>query len=404
MQKKHIVLVAAVAAVLLVGLIIYVLSSDGGRRGTDGEFDLEERLYEQGRKGDGPDAHGTPGEALARTAETQETLLRDTMMFYRYPPRSRPLTKKMKDLLNPFALVDGPHPIFLKEKPEPGTPPIYMYQLSSDQRSITEKEAFVARLQVWQEPQKANVLPKILEATVHSDNQTGRIKVGDARYNDDGKEGDRQAGDRVLTFTWTPPYGGRLYWGELDLRIKFQLPDGKTVAHALTFHSTPTAPARFTGEFSEELVNGSLVIRPELEVKQRGVYMFDANLFQKDDNEPTHWVRAWAQLQPGRHKVDLLFFGKIFHDKRAEGRFVLRQLRAYRQNEVDFDINRKVSQEEMDRITSKTQSRNEPLNQYLPLTREYTTKSYSLRDFSTDEYQGPDKARRLEAVRASKFK
>ena len=403
MQKKQIVILSVLATVVLLGLAIYLLS-DNGKRSGSGDFSLEEKLYEEGGRNVGPDGRGSPAEVLARTAETQETMLRDTQKFYQYPPRSRPLTKAMKDLINPFAMVDGPLPIFNKEKPEPGTAPVYMYQMDSQQRSVTEKEPFLARLILWREPDKGRVLPKILEATIHSDAQTGRIKIGDAQYNDKGKDGDKEADDKILTFSWAAPYGTRLYWGELDLRVKFQTPEGKVITHALTFHSTPEVPARFTGEVSEELVNGSLVIRPELEVIKKGVYMFDANLYEKEDNEPTHWVRTWAQLTPGRHKVDLLFFGKVFHDKRVEGRFVMRQLRAYRQNEVDFDITKKISQEEMDRITSKTSARNEPANQYLPLMREYTTKSYSLSSFSKDEYEGPDKQRRLQMVRENKLK
>lgn len=399
---KRSIIIAAGAAVLLLGIVLYFLAGDSVGLGGSKSFELEERLYDEGGK-QGLENRGNFGEVLARTAETQETLLRDTKIFYRYPPRSRPLTKKMVDLIDPFSMRDGPHPLFDKEKPEPGTPPVYMYQFDTPNRSIFEKEKLIVTLRFWREPSKVRELPKILEASVHSDIQTGRIKVADASYNDKGNEGDKEAGDKILTFSWAAPYPGRLFWGEMNLRIKFQTPDGKVVTHSVDFHSTPKVPARFTGDYAEEIRNGSLVISPQLEVYQKGAYMVDANLFQADGDQPTHWVRSWAQLEPGLQRVELLFFGKIFHDKKAEGKFVLRQLRAYRQNEVDFDITKQISPQELERITNKTAARNEPRNQYLPLVPEYTTRSYSLSQFSDQEYEGPDKARRLKAVQAGTF-
>ena len=96
-------------------------------------------------------------------------------------------------------------------------------------------------------------------------------------------------------------------------------------------HVTPetSVPARFTGNFREEVEDGSLVVYAEVDVTEPGHYVVDANCFDSGDR-PVAWTRFKGLLDAGRNEARLVIAGNVLHDRAAVAPFVVRDLRGVR--------------------------------------------------------------------------
>ncbi len=147
--------------------------------------------------------------------------------------------------------------------------------------------------------------------------------VGTFEYLDDGRGADRQAGDGV--------YSARLGWvrpPELAdaylVRVEAQGPQGLVLAAAGGFlYSRPWA--RLTGRYRDRLQDGNLVIAAEVEVTQAGRFHL-AGTLAKVAGEPIGVAQNALAREPGRHWVELNFFGLMFHDRQAAGPYRLASL------------------------------------------------------------------------------
>lgn len=343
---------------------------------------------------------------------SREALVTHYQYYFRYPHSSRPLNEDMTDVTSPFQMRTSPVPVFPKGQKDSTGRPQYSYQFHAPKFSIAGDQSFIAWLKVdnasnWSTgresaPERGSpVEPQIISAKILSDIKTGRVEIGTARYNDAGTDGDERAKDGIYTFSWKPAEKSRISWGELTLHVTFKVGD-QEIEHDLAFSCTPRVPALFTGLITEELRDGSLIIKPEVSVLEPGYYIFEANLYHKETQKPTHFVNRKINLPAGTRDIELLFFGKIFHDKELAGKFVMKDLRGFRHNMpvnpddiLDFKTVRKTGLSE-DRAKEKM---NEPLHQFMvPYEKEYVTAEYDIDKFSSKEYEGEDKRLTFEGL------
>lgn len=384
---------------VLIGLAAYLLSSENPEsKQSRNALDFEDRVHE-GRRQSGSGAAAeilSPLEALKRASTiakaevlTPRILLEEYKLHYRYPSSSRPLSRKMADLLDPYAVHPERLPLFEKPTPAPGDKPIYFYAWTAPTFMVTGSRPAVATLQVYEPDSDKPVSIQIQSASMHADPEFGSVRIGSATYSSDG------TGRNV--FSWEPDPSQRLHWGLVSLLARFKAPNGRTFLVQMDFRSTPRPPAVFTGQFREQLRDGSLLIEAEMEVKTAGRYIIEANLFD-EDGLPMHWVYLREYLEPGRQQIKLLFFGLVFHDKGfGSGRLVLRNLRAFRLH-YPFDPRK------LDGMLARGETiptTNAPDREYVePYSKEYqTARAYQISEFSRAEYEGRDKSERLAAIR-----
>lgn len=330
------------------------------------------------------------------SAPNKEALRRHYELYYRYPPDSRPLTEKMVDLLEPNKMESSRFKAYKRgNDPKTGSPDYY-FQITGPSRLVFGEQPILFRFRAWKAGTDETVKPNFKEARIRSDFKSGRQPLADVEFRDDGQNGDRRAGDGTWSYQWEHPGEGRKYWGELNIYVIFTLPDTKELKLELPFFATPKPPARFTGEFEEKLEDGSLVIYAGLQVDKKGHYIIEANLERQSDGKPCCYAYQNGPLETGEQAVRLVFFGKIFHDKELEGKFRLTDLRGYRQNNP-FEL------KDMAKIATgelKVKPQEEPQKEMVkPWYEEYVTGEYSLRDFSPEEFDSPQKQDTLDGLK-----
>lgn len=333
-----------------------------------------------------------PRRVIGSIDPSRDALISHYSSYFRYPHNSRPLNEGMDSLLDPLKMQTTPSSVLDKDGK-----PVYLAQFFAASHTVSGDQVFKASLRVTDANSGALVSPTIVRAVIHSDLKTGRVELGPAQVTAPSAPG----ADHLLS--WQPPAKTRLYWGELELAVDFKVGDVES-SISLPFSSTPSEPARFTGKLEEELVDGSLVVRAEVEVNEPGNYAFEANLYQSGSSAPISWSRNMVSLTKGKNTVEYLFFGRIFHDKAASGSFVAKQLRGYRLNQP-YDpgamIDAAAFAEHQRRLDPDARARmleivDEPLHQFVAMWQgEYTTKEYALEDFSESEYDGVDKSETL---------
>jgi hypothetical protein len=298
-------------------------------------------------------------------------LLANYKKLTRYPPDSRLLDREQVDLLHPDARQEGPVRIGERDRRDPSKPQSeYMALFTGDRYVVTGEQTLTSTLRVWRGDKGAGEPVEITGATVTTASAGGEEELATLQFTP-------TTGPDGVTYrnTFTPA-GTAKATGQYDVELSFTAPDGTQAQGRLDFLYTPAAqsPGRFTGKFREELRSGSLFIGVQVEVKQAGRFRFDANLFDAED-EPVASAHADQELAVGKQWIDLPFFGLIFHDKNVSGKFTLRTLRGDRFSPGET-----------------------PDRQLLPgFDGSYTTASYPLDVFSTDEWDSPDKQRQIQA-------
>ncbi|MFP3941824.1 MAG: hypothetical protein ACLF0P_16135 [Thermoanaerobaculia bacterium] len=150
----------------------------------------------------------------------------------------------------------------------------------------------------------------------------GGSVVGRVTYADDGTGPDARAGDGVRTarITLDPEDVPELAEAFL-VEVLATLPDGTTRQVAAGFlYSNPWA--RLTGRFRDEVRDGDLVVLAEVEVERAGRFYLEGTL-HTPSGEPVAWAQAAAELDAGRHWMELPYYGLVFHDRGAAGPFRL---------------------------------------------------------------------------------
>lgn len=407
--------IAALVVVPLALLLIWRFSA-GGNRTTSLPYT---RMVLRG----GAEGFATPAELerLLNRDPSPRALLEAYRTYAQYPDFSRPLDKSMTDLTDPWSTSDVPLPIIddpsvrtenaLRERVqelkgkgksedeiEAELRKYYenlpRYQFSANRHTLTFGDELIVTLKIT-DANGALLDFTITDAAVWGDPQMARSVLGRPDYNDSGFGADKKAGDGITTFTWKIPGEDKRYWGNLRLVATVSVKGVKNPVELVhSFFGSPIAPAQFTGQFHERLENGSLVIDAYLDVKRECKFILQANLYTQR-GEPTHWVTVNTVLEPGLRAASFVFFGKIFHDMGADGRFVLRDLRGTCEN-LPFPARYLNDPTKTDAVVN-AKPLEEPLLFYIPYTSlSYTTqKEYTFKDFSNAEWSSPEKDARL---------
>ncbi len=163
---------------------------------------------------------------------------------------------------------------------------------------------------------------KALEVSADVVGEAGDL-VAHLVYGDEGRGGDRQAGDGVWTARFRMPAGVEPeVAASYMVKVRSRLADGdvrETVGGFL--YSNPGA--HLTGRYRDELRDGSLVVSAEVDVARAGRFHLAATLYSAKKGEPVGTAQAAAELEPGRQWIDLTFYGLMFHDRQVAGPFRL---------------------------------------------------------------------------------
>lgn len=144
-------------------------------------------------------------------------------------------------------------------------------------------------------------------------------------YRDDGRGADLRAGDGVYSARVALPAGT-----EPDFADSFQvtatarLADGD-LRQAVGGFVYGKPAAKLTGRYRDELRDGNVVISAEVEVTEPGRFHL-AGTVHSLAGEPIGTAQSAVELTPGRHWIDLAFYGLMFHDRQVAGPFRLGSL------------------------------------------------------------------------------
>lgn len=344
-----------------------------------------------------------------------EELLDDYLAWAQYPPDSRPLKPEHVDVLE-YHWISVPAAPMLITKSDGSVESIgVVCRLQPARSNITENEAMIIALYCQDsETEGMSTIENLSHTLAHTmDDRRRTIPADRISVNDQGKSGDEHAGDRIYTFQFTPT---RNDWGDMFLETTFKIagrPNDETHTLETHFFSTPTAPAKFTGNFREGVRDGSLVISVEMLVESAGRYTIEGNLFQADpeltagteaigtetEEIPVGYARADARLGRGLQWVDLTYFGKVLHDQNQAGPYVLRGVRGT-QDTGPIDPQRLDGSPEEVEAYLETIYQDKPGRKQLPYwTGRFVTRPYALDEFSRAEYNSPEKQERIKTIK-----
>lgn len=219
-----------------------------------------------------------------------------------------------------------------------------------------------------EQPIAAEVSGEVLNA----DGET----LGALVFRDDGKGGDRIAGDGLYTAAYALPEAHQPAAGKAEnlmLKVRAVMADGNERRHVGgLLYSHPGAV--LTGRYRDELRDGNLVVLAELEVKTEGRYQLAGSL-AIPDGRPIAYAQGAEWLTPGRHWMALDYHGLLFHKAAAAGVFSLAAVT----------------------LTSAQGMPNAlgPVREQAHLTRAYTLQQFTRQPFAQAELL--EAARRLEA-------
>ncbi|HJV72508.1 hypothetical protein [Ideonella sp.] len=147
-------------------------------------------------------------------------------------------------------------------------------------------------------------------------------------FTDDGRNGDVQAGDAVLSFRLQPARDG---FAELDgvIRVELALQSGEHSGYAYfdVIHS-PSAPATWGAGVREAVEAGSLNLYLPAQVLQPGRYVATGRI-DDANGRPFALVSFNDELAAGPQQIRLQVFGKLLRDAQPEFPLTLRDVDAF---------------------------------------------------------------------------
>ncbi|HYO15025.1 MAG TPA: hypothetical protein VE685_17670, partial [Thermoanaerobaculia bacterium] len=256
--------------------------------------------------------------ALARTAAAQVEpglLARETAKEYRerarFPESSRVIKRGESDPIR-----EKRTPTRQTMKGPDGAEPVLSVWTSKVSYEKSQPVDLYASLEM-----KGKAFSLAAEINAEIADASGAIVAGVA-YRDDGRVPDVKAGDGVWSTRLTLPEGLSSAPAEsFMVRVKARLLDGDLREAAGGFLLSAPA-ARLTGRYRDSLKDGNLVVAAEVDVTEPGRFHLAGTLYSLQ-GEPVGWAQAAANLEPGRHWVELSYYGLIFHDRQVAGPFRL---------------------------------------------------------------------------------
>jgi hypothetical protein len=333
---------------------------------SNGSAGGEGAAFMQGGTG-GPMGSGTHPLELAGMV-SPDRALDDYRTFAIYPPHSRPLGVQNEDMLHPNRRYETLLPI--EEDSE-----IY-YLFTADKYRVigTEPITFTLYAKKGSSMSKKRLEIDLTKSVIRKGSDPATAKhVSELPMvkNDSSEFSAEYNPSQIMPSVKTA--------GKYLASVAFKV-SGESASFDIPFEYFPeqTIPARFTGNFTEEIKQGSLYINAEINVEREGFYVIDANVFNELGG-PISYAIIKTELAKGKSKIPIQIFGKIIHDSGSEPPYIIKNLRGFRFIEVT-----KPDIELMDR---------EMVPEY---EKEYKTKKYSKKQFSDKEWDSEEKKRRIE--------
>lgn len=307
-----------------------------------------------------------------------------------YPPDSRPLNENQWDIIEPHIIPAAPRRLIAKKSGNEFHASDYECSLQAQRHTVTEGQIQLLTLLCTTLPGEqrdiapALVVPDIKSIKLILNTPKGAREIQQSlAFNDRGFDGDEIANDRMYTLAFSPD---EAEWGEFEVSVQFYIAEENVPEKyelRTTFISSPRAPAVFSGDISDRLENGSLVVDVELDVEKPGRYRIFGNLTSAD--RYIAYSKQDVLLGTGKQKVSLLFFGKIFHDMAAEdGTFKVVDIRGHRLN-----------------LAEKLSEQMEPeIEAIPPIVGAFETQIYQLAQFSKVAWDSPEKRQRLQDLQS----
>lgn len=334
--------------------------------------------------------------------------------FAKYPPESRPLSNSNWDLLHPWLTENTPVSLIpgqiihqidalqssgLEEEEisqritMPPDLPRYVFDVNKTILAGTQDQ-ITAQLRVTSSDDSTPLSAHVIKAELIGDDYFGAPLLGSVPFSCEASS---------CSFQWKAPSADKKYWGALELQVTLTV-EGKNDEYVArqSFYSSPMVAGRFTGTFSEQLVNGSLVVDAGVEVQRRMVCFVSGNLYSADKDTPVQSVQRRLIVDPSMKSIPLTFFGKIFRDYGEEGTFRLQDLKAQCENlpyPPEWFMDSLAHRAELQSFRETHQPALEPSRIYFDYSNySYLTRRYAMYDFSDQEWQSPAKTRKLEAL------
>ncbi len=138
-------------------------------------------------------------------------------------------------------------------------------------------------------------------------------------FNDAGADGDGVANDGTYSFRFTPAkqgfanFAGQL---RLDMTVTVATQEGQPLQTGFTYfdmYYTPEPPAVWTGGKREAIVNGSLFVYLQIDVRLPGRYIISGR-FDDATGKPFAFSVFNEELSIGKQEIPLRLFGKLILD------------------------------------------------------------------------------------------
>jgi len=338
--------------------------------------------------------------------------------YAKYPPESRPIDSSNWDLLHPWLTENTPVSLIpmqtLRQMEAlqssgledeeisqrvtvPSNLPSYQFDINKAILAGTQDQ-ITARLTVTRSNGSNTPLGiHIIKAELIGDDDFGANSLGSVPFSCD-------TASAICSFQWKAPSADKKYWGALELQVTLNVEgtNDEYVARQ-SFYSSPMVAGSFNGNFTESLVNGSLVIDAGVDVQRRMACFVSANLYSADKEAPVQFVQRRTIVDPSMKSISFTFFGKIFRDYGEEGMFRIQDIKAQCENlpyPPEWFMDSLAHRAELQAFRANNPPAPEPTRIYFAYNAySFVTRRYVTNDFSDEEWQSPAKTRKLEALR-----
>jgi hypothetical protein len=349
-------------------------SSDPTAGGTNGSGDGGDG----GESGNGTDDGASP-----------KILLETYKEWAQYPPFSRPMSILNHDLAFPFIVENSP--AYLFDKVDSKEPNGYVCLFQPRTWAVIGSEDTMHVTLECRDDSRKRVKLSIDKHQIFREFDGKRFGAVSAEVSDNGQNGDETSGDGIYTFQWKPM---KADWGEMSLVADITYGPGKKSQVTASFFSSPNISAKFNGNFTEQIEDGSLIVKATINVLRKGKYHLEANLKDKKNGEFIAYSIFDGSLNSGTQEVKFIFFGKILRDKGLDGPYIVTDFRGHR---VNLAIDPEWFSQGEDGLKKIQAARTtEPDRELVfPYKEPFETKNYEVESFSKNVWATQEKMDRI---------
>jgi hypothetical protein len=176
-----------------------------------------------------------------------------------------------------------------------------------------------------------HVTVNVLEAFVVSNSGPGQGRAMALEYNDEGRDGDLVAGDKIYTNRFVPSAVPGLARSAQNVQVRAIIATAGAAARPVVrdFTYAPRNDIEILGG-TESIRDGNLVVDLDVDVHQAGIYSFEANVVGgREGEDPIAYTEPSYTLEMGKQKATLKFFGRAFVEKKVNGPYVVKDVRCF---------------------------------------------------------------------------